>query len=157
MTGRSSSIVCAGCRHRRRPTSASGAAWTSSSRRSKPIVDAFMRGTCGTAAPSSDSAIALPRVLPRWLGAQADVMPGPYELYLVRHGVAEQRGEAWPDDSKRPLTEQGISRLRKSARGLARIGVGFDVILTSPLVRARQTAEVVAGALDARPPIVIAE
>src|SRR5207249_7694648 len=112
---------------------------------------------CGTAAPSSDSAIALPRVLPRRLGAQADVMPGPYELYLVRHGVAEQRGEAWPDDSKRPLTEQGISRLRKSARGLARIGVGFDVILTSPLVRARQTAEVVAGALDARPPIVIAE
>ena len=80
-----------------------------------------------------------------------------HELYLIRHGVAEERGEAWPDDSKRPLTEQGISRLRRSARGLARIDVSFDVMLTSPLVRARQTAEVIAAALDARPPIVLAE
>lgn len=84
-------------------------------------------------------------------------MPGPYELYLIRHGLAEERGDAWPDDSKRPLTEQGMSRLRKSARGLARAGVAFDVILTSPLVRARQTAEVIAGALDVRPPVVTVE
>ena len=84
-------------------------------------------------------------------------MPDSHELYLIRHGVAEERSEAWPDDSKRPLTEQGASRLRKSARGLARIDVAFDVILTSPLVRARQTAEVIAGALDARPPVVVAE
>jgi phosphohistidine phosphatase len=84
-------------------------------------------------------------------------MPGPYELYLIRHGPAEERGEAWPDDTKRPLTESGISRLRKSARGLSRLGVAFDVILTSPLVRARQSAEVIAGALDARPPVVTVE
>jgi phosphohistidine phosphatase len=84
-------------------------------------------------------------------------MSGPYELYLIRHGLAEKRGDAWPDDSKRPLTEQGMSRLRKSARGLARVGVTFDVILTSPLVRARQTAEVIAGTLDPRPPVVTAE
>jgi phosphohistidine phosphatase len=84
-------------------------------------------------------------------------MPGPYELYLIRHGVAEERGEAWPDDAKRPLTNDGISRLRKSARGLHRVGVGFDVLLTSPLVRARQTAEVVAAVFDPRPPIVIAD
>ena len=76
-------------------------------------------------------------------------MPGPYELYLIRHGVAEERGDAWPDDAKRPLTEDGMSRLRKAARGLARLGVAFDVVLTSPLVRARQTAEIVAGGLDA--------
>ena len=56
-------------------------------------------------------------------------MPGPYELYLIRHGLAEERGDAWPDDSKRPLTEQGMSRLRKSARGLARAGVAFGKIL----------------------------
>ena len=81
-------------------------------------------------------------------------MPGPYELYLVRHGLADERGDSWPDDTKRPLTEEGISSLRKSARGLARAGVSFDVILTSPLVRTRQTADVIASAFDPRPPIV---
>jgi phosphohistidine phosphatase len=84
-------------------------------------------------------------------------MPGPYELYLMRHGIAEERGDAWPDDSKRPLTAEGTSRLRKSARGLVRLGVAFDVILTSPLVRARQTADVVASVYDPRPHVVIAE
>ena len=81
-------------------------------------------------------------------------MPGPYELYLIRHGVAEERGDAWPDDAKRPLTDQGISRMRKAARGLARLGVSVDVVLSSPLVRARQTAEIVAGALAPRPSLV---
>ena len=84
-------------------------------------------------------------------------MPGPYELYLVRHGLAEERGDAWPDDAKRPLTNEGISRMRKAARGLKRLGVVFDVILTSPLVRTRQTAESVATMFDARPPIVAVE
>jgi phosphohistidine phosphatase len=81
-------------------------------------------------------------------------MPGPYELYFVRHGLAEERGDAWPDDIKRPLTEEGMSRLRKAVRGLSRIGVSIDVVLTSPLVRARQTADIVAGGLDPRPSIV---
>jgi phosphohistidine phosphatase len=78
-------------------------------------------------------------------------MPGPHELYLIRHGLAEERGETWPDDSKRPLTEEGMSRLRKQARGLARLGVTLDIVLTSPLVRARQTAEIIAAGLDPRP------
>ena len=81
-------------------------------------------------------------------------MPGPYEIYLIRHGLAEERGEAWPDDAKRPLTEAGMTRLRKSARGLVRLGVTFDVVLTSPLVRARQSAEVMASAFDPHPPVV---
>jgi phosphohistidine phosphatase len=84
-------------------------------------------------------------------------MPGPYEIYLIRHGLAENRNEAWPDDTKRPLTERGMSRLRKSARGLAKVGVSFDVILTSPLVRAKQTAEIVAAEFDPRPHIVSTE
>ena len=84
-------------------------------------------------------------------------MAGPYELYLIRHGIAEEGGDAWPDDSKRPLTHAGISRLRKSARGLIRLGVAFDVILTSPLVRTRQTAETVADVYSSRPPIVTIE
>jgi phosphohistidine phosphatase len=81
-------------------------------------------------------------------------MPGPYELYFVRHGLAAERGDAWPDDTKRPLTEEGISRLRKAVRGLAGLGVSVEVVLSSPLVRARQTAEIVAGGLDPRPSLV---
>ena len=75
-------------------------------------------------------------------------MPGPHEIYLIRHAIAEERSDAWPDDAKRPLTEDGISRMRKAARGAVRMGVSFDVILASPLVRTRQTAEVVAAAFD---------
>jgi phosphohistidine phosphatase len=81
-------------------------------------------------------------------------MAGPYELYLIRHGLAEERGDAWPDDNKRPLTDEGISRMRKAARGLARLGVTVDVVLSSPLVRARQTAEIVAAGLNPRPTLV---
>jgi len=77
-----------------------------------------------------------------------------YELFLIRHGIAEARGDAWPDDNKRPLTERGITRMRKSARALAKLGMTIDVVLTSPLVRTRQTAEIVASAFDPRPAIV---
>src|SRR5215831_197688 len=77
-----------------------------------------------------------------------------YELYLIRHGLAEERGEAWPDDTKRPLTPQGMARLRRAARALARVGVPVDVVLTSPLVRTRQTSELLAAAFIPRPPIV---
>jgi phosphohistidine phosphatase len=78
-----------------------------------------------------------------------------HELYLIRHGLAEERGDAWPDDTRRPLTEDGIARLKKSARGLVRLGLEFDVVLTSPLVRTRQTAEVFANAFNSRAPIVV--
>jgi len=84
-------------------------------------------------------------------------MHGPYELYLVRHGLAETRGESWPDDTKRPLSEEGMARLRKQARGLSRLGVVVEVMLTSPLVRTLQTAEIVAAAFDPRPHIVNVE
>jgi phosphohistidine phosphatase len=84
-------------------------------------------------------------------------VPGPYELYLIRHAVAEERGDAWPDDAKRPLTSDGMKRMKKAARGLERLGVALDVILTSPLVRARQTADVVSAELNPHPALVITE
>lgn len=84
-------------------------------------------------------------------------MPETYELYLIRHGLAEERGDAWPDDAKRPLTEDGMSRLRKAARGLVRLGVAFDVVMTSPYVRARQTAEIFAAAMDPKPHLTNAD
>jgi len=80
-----------------------------------------------------------------------------HELYLIRHGIAEERGEAWPDDTKRPLTDEGIDRLQKSARALERLGVSFDVVLTSPLVRTHQTAEIVASACSPKPSVVNVE
>jgi phosphohistidine phosphatase len=79
------------------------------------------------------------------------------ELFLIRHGVAEERGKDWPDDSQRPLTAEGIARLRKAAQGLNRIGVSFEQIVTSPLVRARQTADVFAAELKSKPSIVTSD
>jgi len=79
------------------------------------------------------------------------------ELYLIRHGVAAERGKEWPDDSKRPLTPDGIARLRRIARGLNALEVTFDQIVTSPLVRTRQTADVLAEDLKGKPPIATAD
>jgi phosphohistidine phosphatase len=79
------------------------------------------------------------------------------ELYLIRHGVAEERGKDWPDDSQRPLTSEGIARLQKAARGLNAIDVSFDQIVTSPLVRTRQTADVFSQELKSKPPIVTSD
>lgn len=73
------------------------------------------------------------------------------ELYLIRHGVAAERGDEYPDDSKRPLTSGGISRLRKEARALDEMEIGFDHIITSPLVRTRQTADVFVEMLKSKP------
>jgi phosphohistidine phosphatase len=80
-----------------------------------------------------------------------------FELYLIRHGLAGERGPEWPDDSKRPLTDEGVSRLRKEARGLRELDVAFDVIVTSPLVRTRQTADVFAEVLTTKAPIVTSD
>jgi phosphohistidine phosphatase len=69
-------------------------------------------------------------------------------LYLLRHGIAVASGEPGAEvDSERPLTSKGIKRMRKASRGLRRLEISFDAILTSPLVRARQTAEIVAHTL----------
>jgi phosphohistidine phosphatase len=79
------------------------------------------------------------------------------ELYLVRHGVAAERGPEYPDDSKRPLTSEGIARLRKQAKALDALGLELDQIIASPLVRTKQTAEVLAQGLTSKPPIVYSD
>jgi phosphohistidine phosphatase len=77
------------------------------------------------------------------------------EIYIVRHGLAAERGEAWPDDTKRPLTSEGIARLRREVQALQRLDVDFDLILSSPLVRARQTADLFAQGLPSTPQVVL--
>ena len=79
------------------------------------------------------------------------------ELYLIRHGIAAERGPEYPDDSKRPLTNKGIAALRRTAKGLNNLKVTFDVIISSPLTRTRQTAEILAESLHGKPPIVFSD
>ena len=59
------------------------------------------------------------------------------ELYLIRHGLAAQRGDAYPDDTKRPLTRRGIEKLQQEVRALIALDITFDQVVTSPLVRTR--------------------
>jgi phosphohistidine phosphatase len=61
-------------------------------------------------------------------------------LYLIRHGQAEDHAASGNDDD-RVLTESGAKELRRLARRLHDLGVRFDHTLTSPLARARQTAD----------------
>jgi phosphohistidine phosphatase len=77
-----------------------------------------------------------------------------FELYLIRHGLAAERGENFPDDAKRPLTARGIQRMKRAGKALVALDVMFDVMLASPLVRTRQTAEAVASSFREPPPIV---
>lgn len=80
-------------------------------------------------------------------------MAGAYSLYLIRHAVAAERGEAYPDDAARPLTRDGARRWQRAVEGLDELGVELDLVLTSPLVRARQTAEILSTGLKGRPPL----
>ena len=70
------------------------------------------------------------------------------KLFLMRHGIAEERligGIA--SDGQRPLTEEGRAETRRVAQGLKKLGVQLDLVLSSPLTRARQTAEIVHAVL----------
>lgn len=80
--------------------------------------------------------------------------PANYELYLMRHGIAVERsGAPLLDDTKRPLTPEGKQKMRDIAAGLVRIGFEVNWIVSSPLVRAVETAEIVGEALSAKPPL----
>jgi phosphohistidine phosphatase len=64
------------------------------------------------------------------------------DLYLIRHADAKRADEdGVANDEERPLTEKGEAQARQTAAGLQRRGVKIKLLLTSPLVRARQTAE----------------
>ncbi|MGH7819460.1 MAG: phosphohistidine phosphatase SixA [Candidatus Binatia bacterium] len=69
------------------------------------------------------------------------------KLYLVRHAIAES---AAASDAERALTEEGKDKMRRAAQGLRAIDVSLDLLLTSPLRRARETAEILAETLRAQ-------
>lgn len=66
------------------------------------------------------------------------------QLYFLRHGQAENRHTWQGDDSQRPLTVEGKKRMTREAAGIRTLGLHLDLIVSSPLVRAYQTAEIVA-------------
>src|SRR5258708_10885341 len=71
------------------------------------------------------------------------------QLYVVRHGSAIDREDPkCPPDPERYLTEEGVEKTKQVAKGMATLGITGDLFLTSPYVRAAQTAEVFANALD---------
>ncbi len=73
-------------------------------------------------------------------------------LYLVRHGIAVDRTDPKsPPEAERPLTAKGVQKTRSAALGLKGLGVKPDALLSSPYVRAAQTAEIFAEALGCPP------
>ena len=76
------------------------------------------------------------------------------KLLLVRHAAAVPRGTPGIPDDERPLTPKGRAKFSAAAKGLARIAHRPDVLLTSPLPRARATAEIAARAFKRIEPTI---
>ncbi len=71
------------------------------------------------------------------------------DLYVQRHGLAgDPDSDEYPNDDDRPLTAKGIRRIGRQVRGLNSLGLSLDAIITSPLVRAVQTADIVHRGLE---------
>jgi phosphohistidine phosphatase len=69
------------------------------------------------------------------------------KLYLLRHGDAAEHGDPRYKENERPLTAKGIQRTKQLAHVLREMEITFDAILSSPLTRARETAEIIARGL----------
>jgi len=71
------------------------------------------------------------------------------EIYILRHGIAVDRGTpGYKKDSDRPLTSEGEEKVHQIAKAMLAMELKFDLILSSPYVRAKQTAEIVAAEFD---------
>ena len=69
------------------------------------------------------------------------------DLYLIRHASADERGPAYPDDSKRPLIAKGHKQAKALAKVLEICNIKLDRLFSSPYTRAAQTAEPLSAAL----------
>jgi phosphohistidine phosphatase len=79
-------------------------------------------------------------------------------IYLIRHAIAFDRDpRRWPDDRQRPLTHKGGARMREVMAGLRAFGVELDLVITSPLVRAAQTADIVIAGLEKTPALEVSD
>lgn len=78
-------------------------------------------------------------------------MAATLQLFLVRHAIAAERGPNYPDDRKRPLTNAGALRFKQVVEGLRTLDVKPTLVLSSPLVRAMQTAELFVAGIGGKP------
>jgi phosphohistidine phosphatase len=79
-------------------------------------------------------------------------------VLLIRHAPAFDRDhKRWPDDRQRPLTPEGIVKFRKAARGLLQLSDRVERVLTSPLTRTRETADVLEKVCEWPPAILAPE
>ena len=76
-------------------------------------------------------------------------------LYFLRHELAGDRSEWTGDDRQRPLTREGQDRMARSSQTLAELKLGVDLVLTSPLTRALQTAEIAAEGMGMKEKLVV--
>ena len=68
--------------------------------------------------------------------------------YFLRHGLAVEADDWSGSDFDRPLTGEGRARMRRAAKAMAALRLEIDVIVTSPLLRAKQTAAIIAKELQ---------
>lgn len=78
-------------------------------------------------------------------------------IYILRHAIAVPRGTAGYDDDDRPLTKEGIIKMKKNAVGMAKIIDDIGLIISSPLIRAVETARIAANELKYNKEIIITE
>jgi phosphohistidine phosphatase len=77
------------------------------------------------------------------------------KLYVIRHAVAED--DAPDGDAARPLTKKGRRKFARLVKLLEAAGMEIDLVAASPLVRTRQTAELLADTLESHPPVAIVD
>ena len=74
------------------------------------------------------------------------------ELYILRHAIAEPKDATNArEDSQRELTPEGKRKMRRMAKGMKALNLAFDLVLSSPFLRARQTAEIVVETFKFKP------
>src|SRR5436190_9754875 len=79
-------------------------------------------------------------------------------IYILRHGLAGERGDPkYSNDADRPLTGEGRRKLWKIAKAMKALELSFDLILSSPYARTRQTAEIIAEAFKAEKKLKFSE
>ena len=79
-------------------------------------------------------------------------------IYIIRHAIAiDEDSSEYADDSQRPLTDKGRKKMRQIAKGLRSLGAEFDIILSSPYLRAHQTAEILADVFKTRHAMALSE
>jgi phosphohistidine phosphatase len=71
-------------------------------------------------------------------------------LFFLRHAKACARSRKWHPDSTRPLTRDGEKKMFEAARGMQTLDLSFDLILTSPYIRAFRTAEILGEVFNSK-------